>query len=83
LLAGGASMALPVAAEADDPVADPGDRLGRARPRFLITHCTELPTAITRTDSDWTRLGRRSRCACGDVKDSAQMLNSRRTSPSS
>jgi hypothetical protein len=33
---------------------------GRARPRGLITHCTELPTAIARTDSDWAQPGVRS-----------------------
>ena len=33
---------------------------GRARPRCLITHCTELPTEIGRTDSDRTQPGRRS-----------------------
>ncbi len=53
-------MALPVAAEADDPVADPGDRLRPGASQVLMTHCTELPTAIARTGSDWTQLGRRS-----------------------
>ena len=33
---------------------------GRARPRCLMTHCAELPTAIARTDSDRTQLGMRS-----------------------
>ena len=56
---------------------------GRARPRCLITHCTELPTAIARTDSDWTQLGMRSPLRLRAWTGSPQMLNSCRTSPSS
>ncbi len=53
-------MALPAAAEADDPVADLGDRLRPGASLVPDDHCTELPTAIARTGSDWTQLGMRS-----------------------